>query len=261
MTKKIFYALSLILLSTSCNNNDFLEQTSSIDEVQTICATIKDFKYDKSEFSRTSIIIEEDGPHYAWADTDTIGIFPSTGRQVEFSMASGAGSTSAIFTGGGWGLKSSSTYAAYFPLVGKYYLDKTKIPVSYVEQKQTGNASTAHLGAYDYLAAPASETNNGNVAFNFERLGCLVRLIITIPDPATLSKLTLKCPQNSYFTETGTIDLTTENLTIVPSTESQTMEIELSDITTTEENEQVTIYFMAAPVNLSIKTITAFIDF
>ena len=125
MTKKIFYALSLILLSTSCNINDFLEQTSSIDEVQTICATIKDFKYDKSEFSRTSIIIEEDGPHYAWADTDTIGIFPSTGRQVEFSMASGAGSTSAIFTGGGWGLKSSSTYAAYFPLVGKYYLDKT----------------------------------------------------------------------------------------------------------------------------------------
>ena len=125
MIKKIFYALSFVLFSTACNQNDLQEQIPLTDEVQEICATIKEFEFEKSDFSRTSITIEEDGPHYAWAETDTIGIFPNVGRQVEFSMAEGAGSTSAKFTGGGWGLKSTSTYAAYFPLIGKYYLDKT----------------------------------------------------------------------------------------------------------------------------------------
>ena len=130
---KLFCLSSLLFVSC---NNDLQEQISSIDEVQTICATIKNFEYDQLDFSRTSITIDDDGPHYAWAVTDTIGIFPSVGRQVEFSMASGAGSTSATFTGGGWGLKSTSTYSAYFPLIGKYYLDKTKIPVDYTGQIQ-----------------------------------------------------------------------------------------------------------------------------
>ena len=252
--KKICLFLSIITIVVTSCNKDIEENKFSIpSEVKTIYATIKNFDYEKSDFTRTSISIEDDGPHYAWAVTDTIGIFPTEGRQVEFFMASGAGSTSATFTGGGWGLKSTSTYSAYYPLIGKYYLDKTAIPVDYTGQVQDGNNSTTHLGAYDYLAAPASEVKNGTVAFNFDRLGCLVRLIITIPQPTTLSKITLVT--NGEFTQKGTIDLTAENNSINSQITSKTFDVSLQNIQTTTEDEDVIIYFMLPPTDLSANSL------
>ena len=246
---KLFCLSSLLFVSC---NNDLQEQISSIDEVQTICATIKNFEYDQLDFSRTSITIDDDGPHYAWAVTDTIGIFPSVGRQVEFSMASGAGSTSATFTGGGWGLKSTSTYSAYFPLIGKYYLDKTKIPVDYTGQIQNGNNSTVHLSTYDYLAAPASKVNNGTVSFNFERLGCLVQLKINLLEEVTISNISVKCGDDALFTNKGYIDLTSETLQIETTTsedKSNVINIKTNNLRVAT-NETATIYFMMPPVNL-----------
>lgn len=258
MKKISFCMFCSVALFCGCNEEG-QEHGLVTDEVENVRATIKDFVYDDSFLTRTSISVESDGSHYAWAETDTIGIFPSTGRQVEFSMADGAGSTSATFTGGGWGLKSTSTYAAYYPLIGEYYLDKTKIPVDYTGQVQTGNGSTAHLGAYDYLAAPASEVSNGSVAFNFERLGCLVRLVITIPEPKTLTKMTLNSTR--YFTESGTVDLSAETSEITATKKSASIEVGLENIATTETDEQVTIYLMLPPVDLSSSTLTATIDF
>ena len=250
MIKKIFYALSLVLLSTACNQNDLQEQIPLTDEVQEICATIKEFEFEKSDFSRTSITIEEDGPHYAWAETDTIGIFPNVGRQVEFSMAEGAGSTSAKFTGGGWGLKSTSTYAAYYPLIGQYYLDKTAIPVDYTGQVQDGNNSTAHLGTYDYLAAPASKVNNGTVSFNFERLGCLVQLKIDLLEKATISNVSVKYEDEALFIGKGYFDLSSENPQIKTEEEkSKVINIKANNLQVAS-NETAIIYFMMAPVNL-----------
>ena len=220
------------------------------DEIETIYATIKDFEYDQSSFTRTSISIEEDGPHYAWAVTDTIGIFPNEGRQVEFSMASGAGSTSAIFTGGGWGLKSTSTYSAYYPLIGKYYLDKTAIPIDYTGQVQDGNGSTAHLGTYDYLSAPASNVNNGTVSFNFERLGCLVQLKIDLLEKATISNVSVKYEDEALFIGKGYFDLSSENPQIKTKEEkSKVINIKANNLQVAS-NETAIIYFMMAPVNL-----------
>lgn len=254
MMKKIVYALGLILSSISCSNNDLQEQILTTDEVQTICATIKEFEYDQFHSSRTSITIEEDGPHYAWAANDTIGIFPSVGRQVEFSMSSGAGSTSATFTGGGWGLKSTSTYAAYFPLIGKYYLDSTKIPVTYENQIQTGNGTTTHLGTYDYLAAPTAEVKNGGVSFMFERLGCLIQLNLTISKPTTLTSVTLS-PTTSNFTTKGYYDLTESSPSITSTQAVKSLTIELENVKTITEDELVTIYFWTAPLDLSQENI------
>ena len=255
MIKKIFYALSLVLLSTACNQNDLQEQIPLTDEVQEICATIKEFEFEKSDFSRTSITIEEDGPHYAWAETDTIGIFPNVGRQVEFSMAEGAGSTSAKFTGGGWGLKSTSTYAAYYPLIGQYYLDKIAIPVDYTGQVQDGNNSTAHLGTYDYLAAPASKVNNGTVSFNFERLGCLVQLKIDLLEKATISNVSVKYEDEALFIDKGFFDLSSENPQIKTEEEkSKVINIKANNLQVAS-NETAIIYFMMAPVNMEGKNI------
>lgn len=256
MIKKIFYALSFVLFSTACNQNDLQEQIPLTDEVQEICATIKEFEFEKSDFSRTSITIEEDGPHYAWAETDTIGIFPNVGRQVEFSMAEGAGSTSAKFTGGGWGLKSTSTYAAYYPLIGQYYLDKTAIPVDYTGQVQDGNGSTAHLGAYDYLAAPASKVNNGTVSFNFERLGCLVQLKLTLPQATTLQSVSL-ITDSEAFAIKGKVDIMAGTLDIQSVTSKKDITLTIKDVSTAGANQVVTLYMMIPPVDLSGKTLKA----
>ena len=243
---------------TSCN--EFMEErNTNPNEVETICAKIKGFEYDTDDFSRTFISIEQDGPHYAWAVTDTIGIFPSEGRQVEFSMSSGAGSASAVFTGGGWGLKSTSTYAAYFPLIGQYYLDKSDIPVHYTGQVQEGDASTAHLGVYDYLAAPASEVKNGGVSFDFERLGCLVQIQLTVPSPTTIYSVTLKA-ENEAFAVKGKVDLTETSPRIYPVASSSEIMLEVKNVTTAKANQMATFYMMLPPTDLSGKTLKAVVS-
>ena len=254
----VYFLVLASFIVTSCN--EFMEErNTNPNEVETICAKIKGFEYDTDDFSRTFISIEQDGPHYAWAVTDTIGIFPSEGRQVEFSMSSGAGSASAVFTGGGWGLKSTSTYAAYFPLIGQYYLDKSDIPVHYTGQVQEGDASTAHLGVYDYLAAPASEVKNGGVSFDFERLGCLVQIQLTVPSPTTIYSVTLKA-ENEAFAVKGKVDLTESSPRIYPVASSSEIMLEVKNVTTAKANQVATFYMMLPPTDLSGKTLKAVVS-
>lgn len=258
MRKLLHFIVCLVSFAVTSCNDGMEEQNIVSKEVETICATIKEFEYDASDFSRTSITIEDDGPHYAWAVTDTIGIFPSEGRQVEFSMESGAGNTSATFTGGGWGLKSSSTYAAYFPLIGHYYLDHTKIPVSFTKQVQDGNGSTAHLGNYDYLAAPASGVYDGRISFNFERLGCLVQLKLNMPQGGDLSSVTLMADEEIFVTE-GTVDLTATAPAIKGTKKSKTFTLEVGNLITTPEEPVATLYLMLAPADLTDKPLRAMV--
>ena len=257
MNKRFAFIFPFLLSIFAISCDELLEERyTNSDEVERISAKIKGFEYDNGDFSRTSISIEKDGPHYAWAVTDTIGIFPSEGRQVEFSMASGAGSASAVFTGGGWGLKSSSTYAAYFPLIGQYYLDKTNIPVHYTGQAQEGDASTAHLGMYDYLAAPASEVKNGGVSFDFQRLGCLVQITLTIPEPTSIHSVTLKTEKEAFAVK-GKVDLTETSPQISPIVSAKEIELEVKDVATTASNQSVKIYMMLPPADLTGQALKA----
>ena len=248
----------VLLLASSCNEN-MEGDNARLNDIGVIHARLKDFEFDQGKFSRTVISIGNDGPHYAWAKTDTIGIFPSKGRQVEFSMASGAGSTSATFTGGGWGLKKSSTYAAYCPLIGQYYLDKTQIPVNYSGQDQEGNNSSAHLGADDYLAAPASQLNDGVVSFDFEHLGCLVQIKLTITEPTTIHSITLKTGTNAFATK-GIIDLTVPAPQITSDSPVSDITLSTNHLSTTHASQTITLYLMLPPADLSGKIVKVVVD-
>ncbi|MBR6589350.1 MAG: fimbrillin family protein [Bacteroidaceae bacterium] len=246
-------ALCALLLSLSaCSNEDELQAGISTEDVNSITMTATDFEY---PITRTDFGIGSSGAAFKWAANDTVGIFPNEGSQVYFPMTSGAGTNSATFTGGGWALKSSATYAAYYPFIGNMYLDQTKIPVSYTGQTQTGNGSTAHLGAYDFMAASATTAENGGVNFTFKHLGCLVQLKITVPNAGTLSSVTLSADEE-FFVEKGYIDLTTATPTIVSTQTASSLNIDLKDVTTTATNEVVTVYFMMAPVDMTGKTLT-----
>ena len=165
----------------SCSTNELdIEQTPKTtqqDELKQFNATIAEFT-NVYEPQTRSVINDTDPSNLqlVWASNDTIGIFPDQGFQVAFPMVSGAGAKSASFNGGGWGLKSASSYSAYFPLIGQFYLDKTKIPLSLLGQAQTGNGSHAHVGTFDYMSAINSNVDEyGAVSFNFQPLVCISR--------------------------------------------------------------------------------------
>lgn len=260
MKKSISKALALLTIFTvACAENTLVENSPIItnsDTITEISITGKDFQFEGD--TRSSVSVSESGVSFLWDEDDVIGIFPDEGDQVSFAMEQGAGTQTATFTGGGWALKSSATYAAYYPHVYENR-DLTKIPVSYVGQTQNGNANTDHIGAYDFMAASVTTPSNGTVAFDMQHLGALVQLTITVPEPSTLTKVVLT--SSTEFTETGTIDLTTETVAIMADTQSNSFEIALNNVTTTEANETVTVYFMTAPVDLTNSDLTATIHF
>lgn len=243
---------ALLLSLSACSNEDDFQVGISTGDVNHITMTATDFEYPTT---RTDFEIGTSGAAFKWAANDTVGIFPNEGSQVYFPMTSGAGTNSATFTGGGWALKSSATYAAYYPFIGNMYLDQTKIPVSYTGQTQTGNGSTAHLGAYDFMAASATTAENGGVNFTFKHLGCLVQLKITVPDVGTLSSVTLSADEE-VFVEKGYIDLTATTPIIVSTQTASSLNINLKEVTTTVTDEVVTVYFMIAPADMTGKTLT-----
>jgi len=217
--------------------------------LESISIAGKDFQIEKG--ARSSIVVDNKGAQFLWAENDTVGIFPNTGFQAPFAMDEGAGTQSASFDGGGWALKTSSTYAAYYPF-DFYNRDMTNIPVSYEKQAQTGNASTAHLGAYDFMAASVATPANGAVVFELHHMGCLVMLQTNLGEARKLTNVSFKC--KSPLTANGFIDLTAISPQIEESTTTNALDIALTDFVVAE-NETTTIYFMMAPVNLLGETI------
>ena len=253
--KAAMMAFATMVACTEINISNEPQDHTNGELIQELSITGKDFQFDGA--TRSSVTIGDNGASFTWDEDDVIGIFPDKGDQVSFAMEEGAGTQTATFSGGGWALRSSATYAAYYPHVYENR-DLTAIPVSYLGQTQNGNGNTDHIGAYDFMAAGVSTPENGAVAFDMQHLGALVQLTFTIPEPSTLSKVILS--SSTEFIETGTIDLTAETPAITTEETSNTLEIELNNVATTEASEDVTIYFMTAPVNLSNSNVTATIN-
>ena len=243
--KKLAHCFALISLFLSACTSDLGNIT---EETGKIVFKAEDFKYETQ--SRTSFDITDEGAKFTWSEKDTVGIFPDQGSQVYFSMAAGSGTNTASFDGGGWALKSSSTYTAYYPFKGDIYLDKTAIPLSYEGQKQVGNNSTAHLGAYDYMAAVASTPENGNVNFNFKHLGALVQISAIMPKPINIKTISININSEKIIVN-GSFDLTTDELIINPITKNKQIELQVENIELNENNLDLTTYIMLPPCNLS----------
>lgn len=254
--KRLNLLASVVLLSfASCTNNMQEVETGQPQLLEQIVMTTEDFQPENS--SRTLLDITEDATKSTWAPNDTVGIFPEEGFQVAFPMTSEAGSNSATFTGGGWSLKSSSAYMAYYPMQGKFYLDKENIPVKYNGQNVLENASTAHLGKYDYMVASASTPDQGTVNFQFKHVGALIKLKVKMEEGAAINSIDLLTDQNE-FTETGYIDLTATVPSVKPSHKLKSFRIYLNNIAV-EANEDLVVYFLMAPVDLTDKTLKAVI--
>lgn len=242
--------LSLFAL-VSCSHEIETEEVNTPTAINSIDITVEDFVFGDIQ-TRTILTPTQEGVEFTWAANDTIGIFPDQGAQAYFPMISGVGTNRASFTGGGWALKPSSIYAAYYPFIGSFYIDRKTIPISYEGMIQVGNDNATHLGAYDYLAAVANTPTDGNVNFNFKHFGAIARVDLTLEKETTYTQLKLKT--GNSFVIKGTLNPFTQEIT--PTETSDTFVLNLENITT-ESNGILKLYLILAPTDLSTTTLTA----
>ena len=233
--------------------------TSTDSDYQEICPeeNIKSVKviarnFEKADgISRTSVTIKNEEPVFSWAENDTIGIFPATGYQVAFPMQSGAGAQVAEFDGGGWALRSTSQYAAYYPYQSENR-SRENIYVSYLGQLQNGNKNTQHLGDYDYMAAALAVPEDEHVTFDFKHLGVLLEFRFKIASKRTLTLLTVQS-DDSVLMMNGKLSLKNRKPILESVELGKELTVSLNRITASSASQEIIIYMMMAPVDLSNK--------
>ena len=256
MKKQIMCTAALAALLVGCTSeNDVLQEDTTV--LNGIRMSAKDVVFENGAATRTDLSFTGSALTFTWAENDVVGIYPTAGGDpVRFPMTQGAGTKNAAFDGGGWALKNSCTYAAYFPFSKENaYKDipLTAIPLSYTGQTQKGNASTAHLGAYDYMVAKETAPEEGNVSFEFDHLNSFLYVKLEVPEKATFSSLTLEAGE-ALFVQSATVDLEDGTLTPTKSTKSITLGLEDVEI---EANGTLEAWVAIAPADFSGKTLTA----
>lgn len=262
MNKRIFWGIgifSVAVLMGACSDNyenlgNGEEEIPGI-EPREVVFSLKNFEAD--DRSRTNLEVNEGGVTFTWAKDDTLGIFPSQGDQVSFAMDEGAGTANAVFSGGSWELKKSSTYYAYYPFSRKYFdgqSSKNKIWVNYKGQSQDGNNSTATIGKYDFMNAASTSPEEGRLLFEFSHLGALVQLSVTVPEKMTVKKMAL-ATENEEFLIEGYYNLEDEIPVYVAERKSKVLSLAMKNVEC-EANATVTGYLMVPPTDLTGKTLT-----
>lgn len=234
-------------LAFSCS-----KEAGLVDTVRSITFTADDYFLSDEGLPSTKTSLVDNTASFVWSAADTAGVFPSTGGQVYFTMESGAGANSAPFNGGGWGLLSSEDYYSYYPFVGDIYLDRNKIPVSYLGQKQVGASSSDHIGQCDFMYSKG-ELSGQSLSFNYHHMSCIIRANVTLP-AGTYTKLAVTAPTNVFVTK-GWFNLMATTPTIVGVKYHTQLGIDLESITS-DGTTPFYVYIVSAPVNLQGVEIT-----
>ena len=219
--------------------------------------------------TRATLSQDDEGIHFAWETSDTVGIYPDQGAQVYFSMKGGEGTSTANFNGGGWALRERSTYTCYFPFVGSIYLDKNAIPVSFANQEfslanqeqddeETDESADApnYKGVRFILASEGTSSSSGSLRFTFQILNTVIRIRAIGLPAGTYTKLSITT-EEPLFVQKGSFGL--ESKEITGKTYSNTLEVSLKDFTLTEastDDHSALVYLASAPVDLTGKTVT-----
>ena len=187
-----------------------------------------------------------------WAEGDIIGIFPREGDQEPFVIPEEQiGQSKASFDGGYWALKDGKSYNAYYPFSRQNFASadsKTRIPVSYLGQTQTGE--TCGVGKYDYLYSDWQTSAGGaSVKFKFHHLGAFLVLSLPLPADATYETLTLKT-ENDVIPTKGCYDLTSDAPAFVATATTSTLSLQLNNYKGTA-GKTATFYMMLPPMDLS----------
>ena len=247
---------SCLQVDPSVTEDSSLKEDKSI---QKVVFEVKPIIDDDAQTRAGAVPQLDNSVDFAWEATDTIGVYPDTGSQIYFLPTDGIGTSSVEFTGGGWALKSNSSYVSYYPFVGDIYLKRNKIPVSFVGQKQVGTAGPFY-GARYFLATEPTTSSGGVLRFTYNTLNTIINVNATLP-AGTYTKASLIITEPNHtsplFVEKGTYNMA--DRTIVGTKHSKTLEIEMENVTLAAQGT-IPIYFMAAPIDLTGKEVTVRIN-
>lgn len=252
--------LAIVTLFTNCANNSdtYINDDVHVDNsyINGVAISAEDFTYENVTRADYSIS-ETEGLVFNWSEGDTVGIYPVGGDQVAFPISEGEGSKTAQFDGGSWALRANKSYSAYYPFSkNNYLISETRIPVNYTGQVQEGNGSLSHIQPYDYMACASTTPDvNGYVNLQMKHLGCLVRFQLALPEICNLTRIRVTSDKTPFISK-GYIDLTSNHINIISSSESTFIQCSLSDFETTSDNKVVTIFMMVAPSDMSDSHLT-----
>lgn len=257
---KKFYACALVGLSvlagcsTDVNEAEVMKPSATV--LDGIAGHVPDFTLDDA--TRTTLTIGDAGVSFAWAEADEVGIVPedvSSSQMLWTVKDISEDLHSATFQNSSYALSPDCRFVAYYPYKsGAEYRYNQKLAVDYTGQTQTANATTAHLGAYDYMYAPVTTaTAEGKASFDFDHVGAMLYINVKTPGVgATLSKLTVKA-EDAEFNVKGEVSFADGTFTATETAPS--IDLALSNITLLPGDE-LTACMMIAPVNLASKNIT-----
>lgn len=247
MIKRLFLAVTLLFGAAACQ----IVETPGPSAKQVISFSADSFILEEDSGIETKTSIQTGGK-FVWSPGDTVGVYPSSGSQVYFVMTSEVEASSAEFDGGSWDFKPSAVYRSYYPLVGYFYLDATKIPVKYTGEKQVGNDNTKHIGPYDFMYTPATTAVDGRLSFHYSHLSAIIKPTVQLP-AGHYTKLTFSLAE-PLFVVKGYFDLTSDAPAIVGTEYADEVSMDL-DITL-EGSETFTAYYVTAPLDMRGRTLT-----
>lgn len=253
--KHFFFSFLAVVLSLAALMVSCVDEPGVLQEVDitSICCTIPkiDVEEDFATGKLDTLIATKatfSGANFLWSEGDKIGIVPSSGAQIYFEVNDGAGTSSATFQGGDWALKSTGTFYAYYPLYNDVFLSKDHVLVSYTRQTQSGNDNNLHTGNYWTLYTEGTTAVGNNLNFSFNHLTAFFKTYVTVP-AGTYTKIAFTAP-SEVFIKDGYFDLSAETPTIVGTTFTNELSLDLQNVTFTEETE-LTGYLVVAPINIA----------
>ena len=287
MKKKIYILYAIAAMMASCSQDVIEDSVFHGDEVS---ATLPELDYGNA-MTRSSLIYNygDKKMHFTWDSGDKIGVFavndPNRRQQVQFNLTKGAGSIAGGFVSSDESVQTiekgkqyiafrpyskEDDYSAldvkysgqtakafpkmkYFPFSGNPNADANKY-------NESETAASAHLTTADYMASlPTKAEQDGHCAFDFKRIGAVVRFYLKSPRAIKYDGIQLVVG-GKKFVLTGTLDA--EKRTIIPRTESSAMFLTFSSpldmsapLTTSADYYYngagyIVSYMMIAPIDL-----------
>lgn len=187
---------------------------------------------------------------FSWTNDDSPGIYTAMGSRIQHWVESIDNDAHyAKFTSRAWGLSPNFDYYAYYPYSSYYYEHEcpiTALPVSYENQKQSGNGSVKHLSAYDFMIA-SGKTTATTADFTMKHLGSVLRIQLQVPqDKATLVPTAIKLSLQNTVAIATSANMNLPEQNMVPSATARELTLQLENVILGSDNT-ITAYMMIPP--------------
>lgn len=244
--KKFSYFV-FAFLAASCSNDFEIISNGTMTEsanMSGVFMNISDFIFEGD--TRTELTPTSNGISFTWKAGDKVGIYTESTSMANFDINQiSQDAKSASFNGGGFSLTEGSTYYAFYPYNAEN-TDKTIIYFDYTGQVQKANNDCSHLALYDYMSAKSIATGTNEALFDFDHLGSVIKIKISLPHDGVFTKLTLK--STKAIPVHGSFDITQNTPILNIDETSKILFLDLDNVVSI--NEHLTLYMLLPSCDL-----------